>query len=99
MREASALRKTHNQFGGISDSPLPIGGSLEPGNSGVEASCGHGSSWGVFGAPPPRAAMQEAAVQASQVPLLFRQRGLSVWNHNMPMRPYMKGILFSARLY
>jgi hypothetical protein len=34
-----------------------------------------------------------------QVPLLFRQRDLSVWNYNIPMRPYMKGILFSARLY
>ena len=40
-----------------------------------------------------------SGVQASPAPLLFRQRGLSVWKHDSPIKPYTKGILFSARLY
>ena len=43
--------------------------------------------------------LERGWVQASPAPLLFRQRGLSVWKHDSPIKPYTKGILFSARLY
>lgn len=56
-----------------------------PGNSDVGASCGRVSVCGVPGAPPLIVAQQTAWGQASAAPLFFRQCGLSVWSHDIPV--------------
>jgi len=71
----------HRVYGGCQ----PTGGSSVPGNSDVGASCGRVSVCGVPGAPPLIVAQQTAWGQASAAPLFFRQCGLSVWSHDIPV--------------